>query len=88
MSFKCGIVGLFNVGKFILFNVLIKVGIVVENYLFCMIELNVGIVEVLDMCLKVFFEIVKLECVVLVVVEFVDIVGFVVGVSKGEGFGN
>lgn len=51
MGFKCGIVGLFNVGKFILFNVLIKVGIEAVNFLFCIIELNIGVVLMFDFCL-------------------------------------
>lgn len=88
MGIKCGIVGLFNVGKLILFNVLIKVGIVVVNFLFCMIELNVGIVLVLDLCLNELVVIINLQKVILIVVEFVDIVGLVVGVVSGEGLGN
>lgn len=88
MGFNCGIVGLFNVGKFILFNVLIKFGIVVENFLFCIIELNSGIVLMFDVCLNVLVEIVKFECVLFIIMEFVDIVGLVVGVFKGEGLGN
>lgn len=88
MGFKCGIVGLLNVGKLIFFNVLIKVGIEVVNYLFCIIELNIGVVLMFDLCLDVLVEIVKFERVLLIMMEFVDIVGLVVGVSKGEGLGN
>lgn len=88
MGFKCGIVGLLNVGKLIFFNVLIKVGIEVVNFLFCIIELNIGVVFVLDLCLDVLVVIVKFECILLMMMEFVDIVGLVVGVLKGEGLGN
>lgn len=60
MGFKCGIVGLLNVGKLMFFNVFIKVGIEVVNFFFCIIELNIGVVFVLDFCLDKFVEIVNL----------------------------
>ena len=88
MSLKCGIVGLPNVGKSTLFNALTKAGIAAENYPFCTIEPNVGVVEVPDMRLNALSEIVKPERVVPAVVEFVDIAGLVAGASKGEGLGN
>ncbi|MBI1892439.1 MAG: redox-regulated ATPase YchF [Burkholderiales bacterium] len=88
MSLQCGIVGLPNVGKSTLFNALTKAGIAAENYPFCTIEPNVGIVEVPDPRLDALSEIVKPERVVPSVVEFVDIAGLVAGASKGEGLGN
>ncbi len=88
MSLKCGIVGLPNVGKSTLFNALTKAGIAAENYPFCTIEPNVGVVEVPDPRLKALSEIVQPERVVPAVVEFVDIAGLVAGASKGEGLGN
>ncbi|HEX2531714.1 MAG TPA: redox-regulated ATPase YchF [Burkholderiaceae bacterium] len=88
MSLKCGIVGLPNVGKSTLFNALTKAGIAAENYPFCTIEPNVGIVEVPDPRLKALAEIVKPERIVPSTVEFVDIAGLVAGASKGEGLGN
>ncbi len=88
MSLKCGIVGLPNVGKSTLFNALTKAGIAAENYPFCTIEPNVGIVEVPDPRLKALADIVAPERVVPAVVEFVDIAGLVAGASKGEGLGN
>ncbi len=88
MSLKCGIVGLPNVGKSTLFNALTKAGIAAENYPFCTIEPNVGVVEVPDPRLKQLSEIVKPERVVPAIVEFVDIAGLVAGASKGEGLGN
>jgi hypothetical protein len=88
MSLKCGIVGLPNVGKSTLFNTLTKAGIAAENYPFCTIEPNVGIVEVPDLRLEVIAEIVQPQKVVPAVVEFVDIAGLVAGASKGEGLGN
>ena len=88
MSLKCGIVGLPNVGKSTLFNALTKAGIPAENYPFCTIEPNVGIVEVPDPRLNQLAEIVKPERIVPAVVEFVDIAGLVAGASKGEGLGN
>ena len=88
MSLKCGIVGLPNVGKSTLFNALTKAGIAAENYPFCTIEPNVGIVEVPDSRLQALSEIVKPERIVPAIVEFVDIAGLVAGASKGEGLGN
>ena len=88
MSLKCGIVGLPNVGKSTLFNALTKAGIAAENYPFCTIEPNVGVVEVPDPRLAALSEIVKPERIVPAVVEFVDIAGLVAGASKGEGLGN
>ncbi|HWP20353.1 MAG TPA: redox-regulated ATPase YchF [Burkholderiaceae bacterium] len=88
MSLKCGIVGLPNVGKSTLFNALTKAGIAAENYPFCTIEPNVGIVELPDPRLSKLAEIVKPERVVPAIVEFVDIAGLVAGASKGEGLGN
>ncbi len=88
MSLKCGIVGLPNVGKSTLFNALTKAGIAAENYPFCTIEPNVGVVEVPDPRLQQLAEIVKPERVVPAIVEFVDIAGLVAGASKGEGLGN
>jgi ribosome-binding ATPase len=88
MSLKCGIVGLPNVGKSTLFNALTKAGIAAENYPFCTIEPNVGIVELPDARLARLAEIVKPERIVPAIVEFVDIAGLVAGASKGEGLGN
>lgn len=88
MSLKCGIVGLPNVGKSTLFNALTKAGIAAENYPFCTIEPNVGIVEVPDARLKALAEIVSPEKIQSAIVEFVDIAGLVAGASKGEGLGN
>lgn len=88
MSLQCGIVGLPNVGKSTLFNALTKAGIAAENYPFCTIEPNVGIVEVPDPRLDKLAEIVKPERIVPATVEFVDIAGLVAGASKGEGLGN
>ncbi len=88
MSLKCGIVGLPNVGKSTLFNALTKAGIAAENYPFCTIEPNVGVVEVPDPRLLKLAEIVKPQRVVPATVEFVDIAGLVAGASKGEGLGN
>ena len=88
MSLKCGIVGLPNVGKSTLFNALTKAGIAAENYPFCTIEPNTGIVEVPDPRLAALAALVKPEKVVPAVVEFVDIAGLVAGASKGEGLGN
>jgi GTP-binding protein YchF len=88
MSLKCGIVGLPNVGKSTLFNALTKAGIAAENYPFCTIEPNVGVVEVPDPRLDALAQIVKPERVLPAVVEFVDIAGLVAGASKGEGLGN
>jgi len=88
MALQCGIVGLPNVGKSTLFNALTKAGIAAENYPFCTIEPNVGVVEVPDPRLAALAEIVKPERVLPAVVEFVDIAGLVAGASKGEGLGN
>ena len=88
MSLKCGIVGLPNVGKSTLFNALTKAGIAAENYPFCTIEPNVGIVEVPDRRLDVIAEIAQPQKVVPAVVEFVDIAGLVKGASQGQGLGN
>jgi GTP-binding protein YchF len=88
MSLKCGIVGLPNVGKSTLFNALTKAGIAAENYPFCTIEPNVGVVELPDERLAALAEIVNPERVLPAVVEFVDIAGLVAGASKGEGLGN
>ena len=88
MSLKCGIVGLPNVGKSTLFNALTKAGIAAENYPFCTIEPNVGIVEVPDPRLAKLAAIVKPQRILPAAVEFVDIAGLVAGASKGEGLGN
>jgi GTP-binding protein YchF len=88
MSLRCGIVGLPNVGKSTLFNALTKAGIAAENYPFCTIEPNVGIVELPDARLQALAAIVKPERIVPAIVEFVDIAGLVAGASKGEGLGN
>ncbi|PLC50026.1 redox-regulated ATPase YchF [Pollutimonas subterranea] len=88
MALQCGIVGLPNVGKSTLFNALTKAGIAAENYPFCTIEPNVGVVEVPDSRLAALAEIVKPERILPAVVEFVDIAGLVAGASKGEGLGN
>ena len=85
---KCGIVGLPNVGKSTLFNALTKAGIAAENYPFCTIEPNVGVVEVPDPRLSKLTDIAKPQKVLPAIVEFVDIAGLVAGASKGEGLGN
>ena len=85
MGIKCGIVGLPNVGKSTLFNALTQAGIAAENFPFCTIEPNSGIVPVPDHRLNALAEIVKPEKVVPTAVEFVDIAGLVAGASKGEG---
>ncbi|MEG0821466.1 MAG: redox-regulated ATPase YchF [Burkholderiaceae bacterium] len=88
MGLKCGIVGLPNVGKSTLFNALTKAGIAAENYPFCTIEPNVGVVEVPDPRLAKLADVVQPQRVLPATVEFVDIAGLVAGASKGEGLGN
>ncbi len=88
MALQCGIVGLPNVGKSTLFNALTKAGIAAENYPFCTIEPNVGIVEVPDPRLDALSAIVNPQKIQPAIVEFVDIAGLVAGASKGEGLGN
>ena len=88
MSLKCGIVGLPNVGKSTLFNALTKASIPAENYPFCTIEPNVGIVEVPDERLHKLAEMVKPQRTLVATTEFVDIAGLVKGASQGEGLGN
>jgi GTP-binding protein YchF len=88
MSLRCGIVGLPNVGKSTLFNVLTKAGIAAENYPFCTIEPNVGVVAVPDARLDALAAIARPARVMPATVEFVDIAGLVAGASKGEGLGN
>jgi hypothetical protein len=85
---KCGIVGLPNVGKSTLFNAITRAGIAAENYPFCTIEPNVGIVEVPDVRIDALAGIVKPQKLQHAIVEFVDIAGLVAGASKGEGLGN
>ena len=88
MSVKCGIVGLPNVGKSTLFNALTKAGIAAENFPFCTIEPNSGIVSIPDERLNQLETIVKPQKVIPTTVEFTDIAGLVAGASKGEGLGN
>jgi GTP-binding protein YchF len=88
MAIQCGIVGLPNVGKSTLFNALTAAGIAAENYPFCTIDPNVGVVTVPDARLQQLADIVKPDRVLPATVEFVDIAGLVAGASKGEGLGN
>ena len=88
MGFKCAIVGLPNVGKSTLFNALTKAEIAAENYPFCTIEPNVGIVPVPDPRLDALARIVSPQRILPTAMEFVDIAGLVAGASKGEGLGN
>ncbi|MBN4075267.1 MAG: redox-regulated ATPase YchF [SAR86 cluster bacterium] len=88
MGIKCGIVGLPNVGKSTLFNALTKAGIAAENFPFCTIEPNAGIVSIPDARLDALSDIVQPEKTIPTTMEFVDIAGLVAGASKGEGLGN
>src|ERR1700738_877854 len=88
MGFKCGIVGLPNVGKSTLFNAITKAGIEAANYPFCTIEPNVGIVPVPDERLNKLAAIVKPQRILPTTMTFVDIAGLVAGAAQGEGLGN
>ncbi|MGY8805489.1 MAG: GTPase, partial [bacterium] len=88
MALQCGIVGLPNVGKSTIFNALTAAGIAAENYPFCTIEPNTGVVVVPDSRLQQLEDIVQSHKIIPATVEFVDIAGIVKGASKGEGLGN